>query len=534
MATTTTAEARHPRGLYVLFGTEMWERFSFYTVNGMLVLYVTNAVQGFGLTNAQAATLSSWYQAFIYLTPLAGGFLADRFLGYRRAITIGGVFFMAGHALLAVPNSLPIFYLALTCLFVGNGFFKPNVSSMVGSLYAEGSHLKDKAYLIFYMGINVGAFLAPVVAEYMRTRHGFHPAFFMGAIGMAVSLTIFWANQKHVRHADRVGRRGDLTPADRSFAGHEGAGATEQISPAMAEKAAAMAAVPEWKRLFALVVIFAIVIVFWMIFHQNSITLTLWANDHTDWNVTGILSNAINPAWIVVLSLPLVAFWNFLDRRGLEPSTPVKMTIGMLLTGLSFTILFFAARAGGFTEPAFRVVQLGSGDDPQAWVTISPEARAHLGISRPGTRISVMSERDSQFIETEAWPVTNVGSEPLVLRGFARLDRTDGRELFVSAAHRVSPLWLIIAYGVLSLGELMLSPMGLSLVSQVAPVRMRGLMMGGWFLATAMGNKLTAIGRFWDLWSHAEFFIILASMALAMAIVLLAILRPLKRAMPGV
>jgi POT family proton-dependent oligopeptide transporter len=512
----------------------MWERFSFYTVNGMLVLYVTNSVQGFGLTNAQAATLSSWYQAFIYLTPLVGGFLADRFIGYRRAITIGGIFFMAGHALLAVPNSLPIFYLALTCLFVGNGFFKPNVSSMVGNLYPEGSHLKDKAYLIFYMGINVGAFLAPVVAEFMRTTYGFHPAFFMGAIGMAVSLTIFWANRKHLRHADRPPSRGDFIRADGSPAHQEAAATGEEIPPAMLEKAEAMASVAEWKRLMALIVIFGIVVVFWMIFHQNSITLTLWANDHTDWNVTGILSNAINPAWIVVLSLPLVAFWGFLDRRGLEPSTPVKMMMGMLLTGLSFTILFFAARAGGFTEPAFRVVRPEGGADRQAWVTISPEARAHLGISTPGTKISVLSERDKQFVETEAWPVRNVGSEPLEPRGFARLDRIEGDELLVSATHRVSPLWLIIAYGVLSLGELMLSPMGLSLVSQVAPVRMRGLMMGGWFFATAMGNKLTAIGGFWDLWSHAEFFIILASMAIAMAIVLLAILRPLKRAMPGV
>jgi POT family proton-dependent oligopeptide transporter len=529
----TPAEAqRHPRGLYVLFGTEMWERYSFYTVNGMLVLYVTNAVQGFGFTNAQAATLSSWYQAAIYLTPLAGGFLADRFIGYRRAITIGGLFFMAGHALLAVPNSLPIFYLALTCLFVGNGFFKPNVSSMVGNLYPEGSHLKDQAYLVFYMGINVGAFLAPVVAEYMRTRFGFHPAFFMGAIGMTLSLAIFWANQKHVRRADRLADRGGVAPNGISQA--EAVAVAEDIAPAMADKAAMMNAVPEWKRLLALVVIFGIVVVFWMIFHQNSITLTLWANDHTAWNVTGILSNAINPAWIITLSLPLVAFWNFLHKRGLEPSTPVKMMVGMLLTGLSFTILFFAARAGGFTEPAFRVVQLESGNHQHAWVSISPEARMHLGIGAPGKMISVFSERDKQSVETEAWPVKNIGAEPLEPRGFARLDRTDGQELLVSATRRVSPFWLIIAYGVLSLGELMLSPMGLSLVSQVAPVRMRGLMMGGWFFATAMGNKLTAIGKYWDLWSHAEFFIILASMALGMAIVLLALLRPLKRAMPGV
>lgn len=525
---TTAGTQQHPRGLYVLFGTEMWERFSFYTVNGMLVLYVTNAVQGFGFTNAQAATLSSWYQAFIYLTPLAGGFLADRFIGYRRAITIGGLFFMAGHALLAVPNSLPIFYLALMCLFIGNGFFKPNVSSMVGNLYPEGSHLKDKAYLVFYMGINIGAFLAPVVAEYMRTRFDFHVAFFMGAIGMALSLAIFWSHQKHVRHADRLLERGGTVPATGTHV------ETASERDASADKARRIDAVPEWKRVMALVIIFSIVVVFWMIFHQNSITLTLWANDHTDWNVTGILSNAINPAWIVTLSLPLVAFWGFLHKRGLEPSTPAKMMLGMLLTALSFTILFFAARSGGFTEPVFRVVQINETDDRQAWVAISPEARAHLGINAPGSTIPVWSERDKAYVDTEAWRVKNGGSGNFEPRGFARLERLEGAEIVVSPTSRVSPFWLIVAYGVLSLGELMLSPMGLSLVSQVAPVRMRGLMMGGWFFATAMGNKLTAIGGYWDLWGHAEFFIILASMALAMAIVLLLILRPLKRAMPGV
>jgi POT family proton-dependent oligopeptide transporter len=358
----------------------------------------------------------------------------------------------------------------------------------------------------------------------MRTHHGFHTAFFMGAIGMALSVSILWANQKHVRHADRLRERGGAAPAAEV--------ADESTSDAAAQAKAArratlMGSVPEWKRVMALVVIFGIVVVFWMIFHQNSITLTLWANDHTAWNVTGILSNAINPAWIVSLSLPLVWFWGFLDRRGLEPSTPAKMMLGMLLTALSFTILFFAARSGGFTEPAFRVVQIDQEDYRQAHVAISPEARAHLGITTPGLTLDVWSERDKQSVKTEAWPVKNASTEPLDPRGFARLERVENGEIVVSPTRRVSPFWLILAYGVLSLGELMLSPMGLSLVSQVAPVRMRGLMMGGWFFATAMGSKLTAIGAYWDLWSHAEFFIILASMALVMAIVLLAILRPL-------
>lgn len=524
------ANERHPRGLFVLFGTEMWERFSFYTVNGMLVLYVTNAVQGFGFTNARAATLSSWYQGFIYFTPLLGGLLADRFLGFRRSIVIGGIFFMAGHALLAIPNNLTVFYLALTCLVIGNGFFKPNVSSMVGNLYEEGSHLKDQAYLIFYMGINIGAFLAPVVAEFMRTRFGFHPAFFMGAIGMLLSLILFLANQRSVRHADRIRGKSDFARDDGSK-GHQEAVATSEDLPPVTEAARVMDAVPEWKRLMALIVIFVIVIVFWMIFHQNSISLTFWANDHTDWNVTGILSNAINPGWIILLSLPLAFFWGALDKRGLEPSTPTKMMFGMMLTGLSFTILFFAAKSGGFTEPSFRVVK---NDASGTWVSISEEAREHLGITAPGTPVETYSARDKKNVTVDAWRVDVSGGEALTTRDFVRLERKEGDVLHVAPTERLSPWWLILAYGVLSLGELMLSPMGLALVSKVAPIRMRGLMMGGWFAATAIGNKLTGVARYWDLWSHSFFFILLAGMAFAMAVVLFILLRPLKKAMPGV
>jgi POT family proton-dependent oligopeptide transporter len=163
---------KHPKGLYVLFATEMWERFSFYTMVFMFMftLYLRdNTGQGFGWAAADATTLYSNYLMFVYGSPLIGGWLADRKLGYRRAVMIGGLFFMAGHLLLSI-RSLPAVYAALTCLVIGNGLFKPNVSTMVGNLYSEGSHLKDRAYNIFYMGINVGAFLAPVVATLVQVR----------------------------------------------------------------------------------------------------------------------------------------------------------------------------------------------------------------------------------------------------------------------------------------------------------------------------------------------------------------------------
>ena len=429
---TEAAVDKHPRGLYVLFATEMWERFSFYTMLAMFTLYLRDVTgQGFGWSSDRATGLYANYLMFVYASPLIGGWLADRMLGYRRAVMIGGLFFMAGHLLLSI-RSEPIVYLALTCLVIGNGFFKPNVSTMVGNLYPDGSHLKDRAYNIFYMGINIGAFLAPVVAEFVKGRRGFHPAFAVAAAGMAISVTILWRFKHQIEGVDRP----------------KGVASGAAPQP--------MDAVPTPRRIGALIVIYLIIIVFWMVFHQNGSTMTYWANENTDWSVTGIISNAINPAWVLLLTIPLVAFWTWLDKRGREPSTPVKMMLGMVLTALAFFVLFLGAKAGEGT--------------------------------------------------------------------------VTGTDIY---AYKVSPLWLLGAYGVLTLGELMLSPMGLSLVSKVAPSHLRGVMMGGWFVATAIGNKLTQIGQLWDDMPHSSFWLLLSGCALVMAFVLLVLLRPLKKAMPG-
>ncbi len=531
MANTAVATEKHPKGLYVLFSSEMWERYSFYTVNAMLALYLRDSVQGFGFTNAEATGISAWYLAAVYASPLFGGLLADLFLGFRKSIIIGAFFFIAGHALLAVPNNINILYLALACLVIGNGFFKPNVSSMVGNLYQEGSHLKDKAYLIFYMGINIGATLAPIVASFVRPKYGFHPAFFLGAIGMLISLIVFISGQKHVRHADRVRGKSDFSRADGSKGNQEAVTTSEDLPP-VTEAARAMGEVAEWKRIMALIVIFLIVIVFWMIFHQNSLTLTFWADDHTRWTFIkagGILSNAINPLYIILLSLPLAGFWTWLDKRNLEPSTPTKMMFGMTLTGVSMLVLYFASQANGFTAPAFRVIKA---DGAQTYVQIAKEARDYLKINTPATQVEVLEE--GKPVQKEAWPVTVNGGVAMQPGDFVRLENHTATQITTAPTTKASLGWLLLLYAVISLAELMLSPMGLSLVSKVAPVRWRGLMMGGWFLATAIGNKLTAIGVFWDRWSHAQFFLTLAIMAFIMAFVLFVLLRPLKKAMPGV
>src|SRR5688572_19708919 len=286
----------HPRGLYVLFATEMWERFSFYSMLALFTLYLRDPTEGFGWTAAEATSLYSNYLMFVYASPLIGGLIADRITGYRKAVMIGGFFFMAGHGLLSIP-ALWAVYLALTCLVIGNGFFKPNVSTMVGNLYPEGSHLKDRAYNIFYMGINVGAFLAPIVMEIVRQNFGFHPAFAVAAFGMVLSVGILWYFKDYVlaadkRHEDRnleavsdpqqaADAAATATDAPPHGISDQDEGGHAKGSGGDAGRSADMLAVPNWKRVMALIVIFLIVIVFWMVFHQNGSTLTYFADDNT-------------------------------------------------------------------------------------------------------------------------------------------------------------------------------------------------------------------------------------------------------------
>ncbi len=422
-------EDGHPKGLYVLFASEAWERFSFYSMLALFTLYLRDEVEGFGWTEAESISLYSWYLTFVYASPIVGGLLADRYFGYFRTTAVGALFFVAGHFLLAF-HSITIVYVALGCLVIGNGLFKPNVSTMVGNLYPERSPLKDQAFIIFYFGINVGAFAAGLVMELLRQWMGFHVAFAAAGVGMVISLVTLYTFREHIKITDFQHSKGEQSNNGSNN----------------------LADIPEWRRVMALTVVFLLVIVFWMAFHQNGSTLTFWADDNTDSQFSGTIFNSINPFWILVLSFPLVKLWGWLGKRKMEPSTPTKMALGMLLTGLSFFILYAAAKLG------------------EASVT--------------------------------------------------------GSDIY---DYQMSPLWLIASYGVVTLGELLLSPMGLSLVSKVAPFRLRGLMMGGWFLATAIGNKLTAIGLYWTIWPHSTFFAALGVICIGMSVLFMLIIKPLKR-----
>ncbi|CAA9375499.1 MAG: Di-tripeptide/cation symporter [uncultured Pyrinomonadaceae bacterium] len=553
-AGTLVGENKHPKGLYVLFGTELWERFSFYSMLALFTLYLRDPVEGFGWTAAQATTLYANYLMFVYASPLIGGLIADRITGYRKAVMIGGFFFMAGHGLLSIP-ALWAVYAALTCLVIGNGFFKPNVSTMVGNLYPEGSHLKDRAYNIFYMGINIGAFLAPIVMEIVKSYAGFHAAFAVAAFGMLISVGILWYFKNHVEQPDELANRKLNRETEKANTAATAVDAPptgisdqerDENPPRSADQSRQdlMNTVPNWKRIMALIVIFAIVIVFWMVFHQNGSTLTYWADDNTAWNVSGTISNSINAFWVVTLTFPLIWFWSYLDKRGKEPATPTKMAIGMTLTGLSFLVLWYAATIGENQTPTAQ--QLATGE-----FRINERVVTNLGAQGVPKDVldKIVAAKDADgknlIYGVKFSPKADAATGQMVsgeqqlmtaLNTVAPGQAAQYRDAFLQRAHlfRVSAFWLIFAYAVVTLGELMLSPMGLSLVSKVAPIHLRGLLMGGWFVATAIGNKLTQIGIFWDIWLQSTFFLVLAGMALVMAVVLFFLLKPLKRAMPGV
>ena len=309
----------------------MWERFGFYTAAAVMTLYLQRG--GFGWSKTQATNLWSNYLMFVYATPLIGGWLADRFLGYRRSVLIGGIFFIAGYTMLGL-GSIATYYLALGLIFAGNGFFKPNISTMVGNLYPSSSPLKDSAYSIFYMGINIGALLAPVVAEgriadsrgFRSARDGQEGRGALGGAGRELACrlphrVLRGGSGDDARHGDpRRSSTGNWPDADRRHvplkaADPEAVSLTEDVAPV---ESAPRRSTRCPNRLGSLpcLVVYGIVIVFWMVFHQNGSTMTYWADENTAWKVSGVVSNAINPFWIVVLSIPLVNVWSWLRKTG--------------------------------------------------------------------------------------------------------------------------------------------------------------------------------------------------------------------------
>ncbi len=489
----------HPVGLFVLFFTEMWERFSYYGMRGLLKLYMVNylfvtirqslqgkhfdaigspsAIWGWDrirqllphldpaalsacaservtslLAKGQAApemahriatetcgvqggasVIYGWYTGLVYLTPLLGGYLADKFLGQKKSVFIGGGLMAIGQFVLWGNESL--FFVALMLLILGNGFFKPNISTQVGSLYPPGDPRRDGAFTIFYMGINLGAFICNLVCGTLAAFYGWRWGFFSAGVGMCLGLLVQSFGQRFLAPDTlEMRKRAPANPAP-----HE-------------EKAHGPLTKDEMRRVWALVVLCALNIVFWAVYEQQGNTMQTWADENTVWprilgfQVPATWFQSVNPFFIFIFAPFLDRFWLWQNKKGQEPTSVAKMAIGSLILGLSFIVMIVGVR----------IVGTGQG----SWF----------------------------------WPV------------FCTM--------------------------LLTVGELYLSPIGLSLVTKVSPRRIVSMMMGMWFLSSFFGNILSGyIGQLYTLLSKELFFTVLLILGCATGIAIWLYNRPLKEAM---
>lgn len=434
----TQIKTGHPKGLYFLFFTEMWERFSYYGMRAIFILFMTKVLM---MQDADASQIYGSYTGLVYLTPLLGGYLCDKFLGNRRSIIIGGAlmalgqFFMFLSASAGEGSGVMMMWAGLTTLIIGNGFFKPNISTMVGQLYPDGDRRIDSAFTIFYMGINLGAFFSPLVCGSLAEKVDFKWGFLAACIGMVISLIAFIVYQKKYLISEQGKELGlpvkkldiqsiamiigsiaiiffmlnfkQMFKSDVEIISYVIYGAMI-VMPIIILSDKSLTAI-ERKRIIVIFILAFFVIFFWGAFEQAGASLTLFADKQTNrtiggWEMPASYFQSINPLAVIGLATVFTVIWGVLYKRGMEPSSARKMAIGLLLVALGYVVIAIAVKG------------IGPSDKVSMW-------------------------------------------------------------------------WLVALYVIHTMGELCLSPIGLSMVSKLAPLRLSSLMMGTWFLANAAANK---------------------------------------------
>ncbi|PTX59182.1 amino acid/peptide:H+ symporter [Kordia periserrulae] len=388
----------HPIGLYVLFFTELWERFSYYGMRALLVLYVATSATavdpGLGWSNGDAIWLYGWYTMLVYVASIPGGYIADKFLGQKKTVMLGGFLLCAGHLVLAIPNEIA-FFAGLLLIILGVGGLKPNISTMVGGLYKEGDIRRDSGFTIFYIGINIGAFLSSIIVGLVAYYYGWHYGFGLAGIGMLIGQAVFIAGQKHLKH---VG----------NFIGADDSGVNPEVMKKPLTKI-------EKDRVIVLLISFLIVVVFWGAFEQAGGLMNLYTDAKVDrtvglsWleEIPAAVFQSLNAGYIIIFGTIIGGFWIWWKRQGRESSSLFKMAIGTIIMGLGYVFMMFASK----------------------------EASA---------------------------------------------------ETFGKAAM----YWVFLAYLFHTIGELCTSPVSLSFITKLAPLKYASIMMGIYFAATGFGNKL--------------------------------------------
>jgi proton-dependent oligopeptide transporter, POT family len=516
MSQSAAVKARHPKGLYVLFLTEMWERFAYYLLAGILLLYLRDSqTGGKGMTAETAADITGTFLALIWLPMFIGGMIADRYFGYVRSVFIGGAFLAAGYFGLILPGDTAM-YISLGLIVIGNGFFKPNISTLLGNIYnrTDLKPLKDNAYNIFYMGINTGSLLCNFAAAYLRNKYSWGYAFGAAGIGMVIGLINFAVNLKHIKMGDvrKAPEKEDMSLGQIClyvFVPAIIAAILGYILPRLifhttimgtpSSDAFIFACVPiigffisiwvrargeDKKGIGALLFIFAISVIFWSLFYQNFIGYTLWTEVHTD---RTIKSKAIEKG--VNLFLQKVNT----DPRKVDSlnayMVPVKDDRGHILQVTGPDPYFHNMPVESLPPPGQEVKLINSelfqSIGPFFIVTLTPLLVALFSYLRKRGK--------------EPSTPTKFGIA-LFLSGLSSLVMFFAVLSVASIYHyKVSPAWLWGTYFVITAAEVFLSPMGLSLVSKLAPARLTSLLMGGWFLTMSLGSKFAGLmGSSWD------------------------------------
>jgi POT family proton-dependent oligopeptide transporter len=496
----------HPTGLFVLFFTEMWERFSYYGMRAILVLFLTSSImnEGWGWEREDALVLYGWYTGLVYFTPLIGGILADKFLGYRNATVMGAFIMALGHGSMALEYfSDSFFFLGIALLIIGNGLFKPNISSIVGQLYKDDDIRKDGAYTIFYMGINCGAFLGILLCGYLGEKVGWHWGFGLAGIFMFFGMLQFYFAQNIFGSIGlKPVKKKDFKSEDKSKTPITGV---------------------EWDRIIVILVFSAATIFFWWAFEQAGGSMTIFANDYTERNLTGESSMIFKTVNTIITIVPMVVITYVLFR--LFQNIFQKYFLSNLFLGSSFVIIWGIVLwmiNNEFSQDATEI--------PASWFSVLNSL--FIIIFAP-----IFSKIWASKYNPSGPVKFSIGLILLGL-GFGFLAYGSMSIPYGAQTASVSIFWLVFAYLFHTLGELCVSPVGLSYVSKLAPVRLVGLMFGFWLLSSFFANLIGGFtGSYINIISEqaglSGFFLIFTLIPIGAGIVMFLLNSFLKKKMHG-
>lgn len=542
----------HPKALPFLFLSEMWERFGYYLMIGIFTLYLKDVEAGFAMTEKEASDLYGTFIALVFLTPFIGGLIADRYLGYKKSIVIGGLMMGAGYFMMGIHN-ITMLYVAMTLVILGNGFFKPNISTLLGNFYNDEQYKekKDEGYNIFYMGINIGAFICNFFGAALQILLGWQYAFMAAGVGMFVGVIVFLLGTKH--YGDKTEKKG-FQQGDMPFykivlfillpsvvfgiIGWLIKGVQSEVNTNSAifgsdsTDAFIFACIPviffygslyfkakaEDKRpIGALLSIFAVVILFWAVFKLNGSALNTWADRYTDRQVTGTTEKVFSN---LVLSKELT--YEKTETELYDEQFRLQKENGEVKKTVDYPVYFRNTSKEALPQEGSKisvwVTSLSQSINPGWVIILTPLVVAFFTYLR-GRKKEPSTPTKIAF--------------GLLISALSVLVMVAAVQIGNNGAEKVSVWWLVANYGVITIGELFLSPMGLSVVSKLSPKNITALMMGGWFLSTSIGNKLSGVlASMWDTYDDkANFFWINFGLLMFATVLMFALVKNLNKVM---